>query len=192
MTILVLQCLVAISEVTKQITKKNPDFYPMTPLHYDKYVVISIGSGSKKSEEKYNAKMASNWSVIGWLFENGSTPILDCYQESSRDMVDYHISVVFQALQSQDNYLRIDDDTLQGEVVSMDLATQKNMESLVKVGQNLLKRSVCRMDGETGLYKPVEDGGTNEDALKRWVGFDWFVNVCVVCVYVFGWLLQVC
>ncbi|KAK3222376.1 hypothetical protein Dsin_009401 [Dipteronia sinensis] len=159
--------LVAISEVMKQITKENPDFTSIEPLNYRRLLVISIGTGSKKIGEKYNVEMASKWGVISWLYWNNTTPLIDCYQESISDMVNYHISVVFQALHSEKNYLRIDDDTLQGEVSSMDTATKENMESLKRVGQNLLEKSVSRINLDTGICEPVENGGTNREALKR-------------------------
>ncbi|KAH9663507.1 Patatin-like protein 3 [Citrus sinensis] len=160
--------LVAISEMTKHILK-NPDFCPINPLDYTRFLVISIGTGSKKSEHKYNAKMASKWGIISWLYDNGDTPLLDCYGRAIGDMVDYHISVVFQALQSEDNYLRIEDDTLQGDVTSIDLTTKENFENLVRAGETLLKKPVSRINLDAGLYEPIENGsaGTNEEALKR-------------------------
>ena len=98
----------AISEVTKQIMKKNPDFLPIKPMDYERLLVISIGTGSNKGEQKYNAKIASKWGVICWLYDGGFTPLIDCYSDATKDMVDYHNCVVFQALHSEDNYLRID------------------------------------------------------------------------------------
>ena len=95
-------------EVTKQIMKENPDFSTMEPLDYKRFLVISLGAGSNRLEKKYNAKMASKWGVISWLNENNNTPIIDCYGEAGKDMVEYHSSVVFQALHSEDKYLRID------------------------------------------------------------------------------------
>ncbi|XVE87147.1 hypothetical protein DITRI_Ditri18aG0093100 [Diplodiscus trichospermus] len=159
--------LVAIREVTKQIMKENPDFSAMDPLDYKRFLVISLGAGSNRSEQKYNAQMASKWGVISWLFENNNTPIIDCYSEAGKDMVDYHNSVVFQALNSEDKYLRIDDDTLSGDLASVDVATKENMENLVKVGENLLKKTVTRVNLDTGLYEPVQNGGSNEEALQK-------------------------
>ncbi|KAH9663500.1 Patatin-like protein 1 [Citrus sinensis] len=154
--------------VTKHILK-NPDFCQINPLDYTRFLVISLGTGSKRSEHKYNAKMASRWGVINWLYDNGDTPLLDCYGQAIGDMVDYHISVVFHALQSEDNYLRIDDDTLQGDLSSIDLTTPENSENLVRAGEALLKKPVSRINLDTGLYEPIENGsaGTNEEALKR-------------------------
>lgn len=76
-------------------------------MDYGRFLVISIGAGSAKREEKYNAEMASKWGVFGWLLQGSSTPLVDIFTQASADMVDYHLSVVFQALHSEDNYLRI-------------------------------------------------------------------------------------
>ncbi|XVF17713.1 hypothetical protein REPUB_Repub10bG0147400 [Reevesia pubescens] len=158
--------LVAIREVTKQIMKENPDFSPVDPLDYKRFLVISLGAGSNRHEQKYDAKTPSKWGVISWLYENNNTPIIDCYSEASKDMVDYNNSVVFQALHSEDKYLRIDDDTLSGDLASVDVSTKQNLENLVKVGENLLNKTVSRINLDTGLYEPVQDGGSNEEALK--------------------------
>ncbi|XP_062102056.1 patatin-like protein 3 [Humulus lupulus] len=159
--------LVAISEVSRQIIRKNPDFNPDKPMDYNRFLVVSIGTGSKRSEQKYDAKMASKWGIISWIFNNGSTPILDFYSEASADMIHYHNSVVFQAFRSEDSYLRIDDDTLKGDAASVDVATEENLNKLVEVGQNLLKKPVSRLNVDTGIYEPIQNGGTNEEALKR-------------------------
>ncbi|KAL6316071.1 hypothetical protein AAG906_015578 [Vitis piasezkii] len=159
--------LVAISQVTKQVFDKNPDFFPIKPMDFGRFLVISIGTGSPKSEQKYNAKMASKWGVLGWLLHGGSTPLVDVFMQASADMVDFHISMVFQALHSEDNYLRIQDDTLRGKDASVDVTTEENLDNLVKIGERLLKKPVSRVNLETGLSEPVENGGTNEEALKR-------------------------
>ncbi|KAF3953285.1 hypothetical protein CMV_021258 [Castanea mollissima] len=159
--------LIAISEVTKQIINKNPDFLPIKPMAYDRLLVISIGTGSNTSEQKYNSKTAAKWGVISWLYDNGDSPLIDCYSDSSKDMVDYHNCVVFQALHSEDNYLRINIDTLHGNLSSVDVSTKENLGNLVKVGEQLLENPVTRLNLDTGRYEPVENGGTNEAALKR-------------------------
>ncbi|CAI0553696.1 unnamed protein product [Linum tenue] len=63
--------------------------------------------------------------------------------------------------------LLLQDDKLQGDTVSADLATEENLNNLVKVGENLLKGPVTRKNLDTGRYEPVENGGTNEEALQR-------------------------
>ncbi|CAN1190875.1 Patatin-like protein 1 [Linum perenne] len=99
--------LVAIREVTKEIMK-NPGGFSIKPVEYGKFLVVSLGTGSNKTEEKYNAQIASKWGVISWLYYKGSSPLLSCYSDAGSDMVDYHNCVVFKALGSEDNYLRID------------------------------------------------------------------------------------
>lgn len=156
--------MVAIREVTKNMIRLGRSG---NGIGYDRFIVISIGTGSNKSEQKYNAKMVAKWGALTWLFNSGSTPIIDCFNEASTDMVDYHNSVLFTALQSQDNYLRIQDDTLQGELASVDVSTKKNLNNLVKAGENLLKKKFTRVNLDTGIYETVPDKGTIEEELKR-------------------------
>ncbi|XP_069153538.1 patatin-like protein 2 isoform X2 [Solanum lycopersicum] len=102
--------LIAINEASKQIFEQTPyfkKFKEMKPTNYGKFLVISIGTGSAKLEHKYDAKIASNWGIFGWLTGGGSNPIIDAFADASDDMVDYHISVVFQSVHSQKHYLRI-------------------------------------------------------------------------------------
>ncbi|KAL1188901.1 Patatin-like protein 1 [Cardamine amara subsp. amara] len=159
--------LVAITAVSKQIVKNNPDMGKLKPLGYDKFLVISIGTGSTKKEQNYSAKKAAKWGIISWLYDDGFTPILDITMESSRDMIHFHSSVLFKALQSEENYLRIDDDTLEGDASSMDLSTKSNLNNLVKIGEKLLKNRVVHMNIDTGVYEPVPEDITNDQELKR-------------------------
>ncbi|KAI5598219.1 hypothetical protein POPTR_002G128300v4 [Populus trichocarpa] len=158
--------LIAISEVTKEIVKGSPDFFPIKPMDYGRFLLISLGTGSPKAQEKYKATEAAKWGLLGWLTSGGSTPVIDAFSHASADMVDLHISVVLQALHSENNYLRIQDDTLSREECSVDIATKTNLEDLVKVGERLLKKPVSRVNLESGLSEPsVKE--TNEEALAR-------------------------
>ncbi|KAJ0965308.1 hypothetical protein J5N97_026446 [Dioscorea zingiberensis] len=158
--------LVAMKEVTKQIFKGNPDFFPIKPMDFGRFLVISLGTGTSKNEEKFDAKKASKWGILSWLIAGGSNPLIDAFTHASGDMVDIHISVVFQALRSEANYLRIQDDTLSGTISSVDVSTKANLEGLVKIGENLLKKPVAKVNLETGVCQPVGDE-TNEQALIR-------------------------
>ncbi|GER30867.1 patatin family protein [Striga asiatica] len=158
--------LVAISEMTREAYNKNPDFFPIKPMDYGRFLVISLGTGARKNEEKYDAKSAGQWGVFGWLYVTPS-PLLKAYNQANVDMVDFHNAVVFQALHSQHNYLRIQDDTLTGKLANMDIATNANLKNLVKVGEDLLEKPVSRVNCQTGAYEPIENGGTNMEALKR-------------------------
>ncbi|XP_031125652.1 patatin-like protein 2 [Ipomoea triloba] len=160
--------LVAISQVTKQIFDNNPDFFPIKPMDFSRFLVISIGTGAAGNEYKYNSKKAAKWGVLSWLLYKSSTPLIEVFIEASSDMVDLHNSVVFQALGDCDNcYLRIQDDELTGTQSSVDVATKENLEKLVEIGERLLKKPVSRVNLETGVSEPIPHSGTNEDALKR-------------------------
>ena len=50
----------------------------------------------------------------------------------------------------------------------MDIATEKNLNHLVKVGEGLLKQPVSRVNLDTGLFEPSSKE-TNAEALIRYV-----------------------
>ncbi|XP_022768806.1 patatin-like protein 2 [Durio zibethinus] len=158
--------LVAINEVSKEILRGNPEFFPIKPNDYARFLVVSLGTGSPKAEEKYHATNAAKWGILGWLTSEHSTPLVDIFMQASSDMVDFHIATVFQALQSEKSYLRIQDDTLSEKLSSVDIATKENLENLVKVGEELLKKPVSRMNLENGQFEPAGEV-TNEEALIR-------------------------
>lgn len=59
------------------------------------------------------------------------------------------------------------EDTLTGSDSSVDIATKEQLDKLVHIGEGLLKKQVSRVNLETGLSEPVENGGTNAEALKK-------------------------
>ncbi|XP_050235445.1 patatin-like protein 2 [Mercurialis annua] len=158
--------LVAMDAVMKEINRANPDFFPIKPTDYTRFLVLSLGTGSAKCEEKFQATDAAKWGLLGWLTSEGSTPLIDAFMQASSDMVDFHISTVFQALQSEENYIRIQDDTLTGNLSSVDIATKENLNNLVKVGEELLKKQVGRVNLDTGAFAPAYMA-TNEEALIK-------------------------
>ncbi|KAK6155177.1 hypothetical protein DH2020_009425 [Rehmannia glutinosa] len=157
--------LIAIEQILKEmIAQRDNNIFPQDPNEHGRFLVLSLGSGSPKVKDKYyDARKARKWGVLRWLVSCGSTPLLDVL---SRDMTDFHNPIILQALHSQANYLRIQDDTLTGVTSSLDVATKDNLEHLVEVGENLLKKPVSRVDLDTGIYVPSNQG-TNEEALIR-------------------------
>lgn len=102
------QTLTAITHVSKEIVLMGKSRIPnMEPLDSKKMLVLSLGTGIPKQEEKYTAKEAARWGMLGWIFSDGSTPLIDAFQDASSDMVDIHVSTMFQALSNEQNYLRI-------------------------------------------------------------------------------------
>ncbi|PIA46440.1 hypothetical protein AQUCO_01500169v1 [Aquilegia coerulea] len=159
--------LIAMSLVSQEIINHNPDFSNIKPMDCTRFLLISLGTGTAKWEERYTANMVSNWSMNDWLVSNGSTPLIDFYSNGQADMVDIHASVLFQSSNSKTNYLRIQTDTLTGNTASMDLATAENLQNLVEVGNELLKMPLSRVNLVTGRYEACQGEGTNEDALAQ-------------------------
>lgn len=93
--------------VTKEFTSENESFSPIEPTDFGRFLVVSIGTGSAKAEQKYSANDAAKWGALSWLYNGGSTPLIDSFSQASADMVDIHASVLFQARHWQNNYLRI-------------------------------------------------------------------------------------
>ncbi|KAH6830932.1 phospholipase A 2A [Perilla frutescens var. hirtella] len=159
--------LIAIAEVMREMFDSSIDFYRTKPIDYPGLLTISIGTGAARIDEKFDIKRAAKWGMLDWLLYGGTTPLLEIFSQASADMVDIHTSLLFQALQSENNYLRIQEDELSGIENSVDIATKENLERLVAIGERMLKSPVSRVNLETGLTQPVNNGGTNEDALKR-------------------------
>ncbi|PWA38801.1 PATATIN-like protein 5 [Artemisia annua] len=160
--------LVAIGEVTRQVMKEDPNFPEITPMDLRRYLMISLGTGAQKQQPRFDAKMAAKWGVVEWLFNQGTAPLIDAFTQASSDLVAFHNDVVFEALNSTNNYLRIQDDTLTGDLASVDIATTENLNNLVKVGEGLLDAPVSRVNSDSGVVEPIPDGGTNREALKMY------------------------
>ncbi|XP_021983158.1 patatin-like protein 5 isoform X3 [Helianthus annuus] len=161
------QSLVAIGEVARQVLKRDPNFPAIGPLGYGQYLLISIGTGTEKQQPLFDAKMAAKWGVLGWLVNQSSAPLIDAFTQASADLVVMYNNTVFEAFESVDNYLHIQDDGLTGDLASVDVATKENLEGLVKAGEGLLDNLVSRVNTSTGIVEPVPNGGTNREALKR-------------------------
>ncbi|KAG6571405.1 patatin-like protein 2 isoform X1 [Cucurbita moschata] len=161
--------LAAITHVTKEmsILRQRSELMKIKPMEAKRMLILSLGTGAPKNDEKYSAAVSSKWGMLGWIYNGGSTPIIDIFSDASCDMVDYHISSIFQCEQHHTNYLRIQDDTLTSDVSSVDIATRENLLKLVEVGERLLKKPLSRVNLESGKFEPLDGEGTNEEALAE-------------------------
>ncbi|KAK8624337.1 hypothetical protein V6N13_065684 [Hibiscus sabdariffa] len=144
--------LVAISEAVKANTGKS----------YGGFLVLSLGTGSHKLEEKYKAHKAAKWGLWGWAKGEHSTPFIDVFMQASSDMVDFHLETVFQTFGCDNSYLRIQDDTLSEALASLDISTEENLENLVKTGKKLLEKPVSRVNLDTGKFEPIKQDKNGE------------------------------
>ena len=93
--------------MTKEIKRGSPNFSSIKTAEYGRFLVLSLGTGSTKVEEKYTAREAGRWGVFGWLTSGHSAPLVDVFTQASADIVDFHLSVLFKAHSSEQKYLRI-------------------------------------------------------------------------------------
>ncbi|KAK0606167.1 hypothetical protein LWI29_034782 [Acer saccharum] len=151
----------AISHAAKDILK-----YKNRPILDARHMlVLSLGTGESKKEQRYSAAKSSEWGMTTWIYEGGRTPIIDIFSDASSDIVDFHVSTLFQSINCMGNYLRIQEDSLSGDAASVDIATNENLQKLAEIGRNLLKEPVSRIDVDTGRFQNVEGEGTSTDAL---------------------------
>jgi hypothetical protein len=73
--------------------------------NFSDLLVLSLGTGSNPTG--YSAKDAAKWGALKWVLNNGSSPLIDGALDASADMVDYNLSIMFDAHESGLNYLRI-------------------------------------------------------------------------------------
>ncbi|KAM0834204.1 hypothetical protein ACQ4PT_063762 [Festuca glaucescens] len=99
--------MLAMTHVSKQILLGNQDFFPIEPADYGKFMVFTLGTGSAKVEEKYDAAASDKWGILGCLYNGGASPLIDSFSQASAELVDIEASLLFQALRCEKLYLRI-------------------------------------------------------------------------------------
>lgn len=86
----------------------DPAFASISSLNYKNILLLSLGTGtSSELHDTYTAEEAARWGALRWIFHNGSSPLIRMGNRASSYMNDYYISTLFQALNAQNNYLRI-------------------------------------------------------------------------------------
>ncbi|KAG8497520.1 hypothetical protein CXB51_008834 [Gossypium anomalum] len=159
--------LIAISHVWMESFKQNAKFKDIEPMDNKRMLVLSLGTGIASIDApKYDVVTANNWGMLDWIFHNGNTPLLDACGQASSDMVDFHVSALFRTSRCKENYLRIQDDSLTGAASTADIATEENLQKLVEIGNEILKKPVSKLNFETGRLEE-DEGLTNEEALAK-------------------------
>lgn len=102
-----MQTLTAITLISKEIMLGKFELVGMQPMDSNRMLVLSLGTGIPKLEHNYNVQDAARWGLLGWVYNKGASPLIDIFGDASSDMVDIHVSTIFQSLRNQQNYLRI-------------------------------------------------------------------------------------
>lgn len=137
--------LLSVSVAMKHAENEDPAFASIKSLNYKKMLLLSLGTGTTSEFAKnYTAEEAAKWAIVQWIL-----PLREMGNAASSYMNDYYLSTVFQALDSKNNYLRVQENALTGTTTKMDDASVANMKLLEQVGKNLLKKNVSEDSHET-------------------------------------------
>ncbi|KAL6840343.1 hypothetical protein ACP4OV_030153 [Aristida adscensionis] len=136
--------LVAMGEIAEQIRRKREDFPETKPLDYHRYLVISLGTGLPGRDIEVDAIHVAKWGIFGWLGRVDTTPLLNMFFHASSDMTDSHVADLFEAIGCSDQLLRIQDHNIPIAAVSTDLSTEKNLQGLVSIAENLLHKPLAK------------------------------------------------
>ncbi|KAH8965872.1 hypothetical protein BDL97_04G139100 [Sphagnum fallax] len=123
---------VGITQAMRHFSRGNP-VKEMAYQNFSNFLVLSLGTGQHRT--RYLAKDAAKWGVINWLRHNRDVPLFSCLENASADMVDYNLSMMFNAHKSDHNYLRIQTN-ISTELSKLD--DSKNLEKLMSIGEKLL------------------------------------------------------
>ncbi|KAL8031772.1 hypothetical protein ABFX02_13G049400 [Erythranthe guttata] len=128
----------------------------------ERLVVLSLGTCTSK----YDSEKAKAWDL------EKRSRVLNKVRRYVAKLTDYDWLSYYQdywpEIGLENNYLRIQDDSLSGVTSSLDVATKKNLEDVVKIGESLLKKPVSSIElGRT--YLPSSGEGANKEALIRLV-----------------------
>lgn len=92
----------AINEVIMEIAS-----VPIESLKHRRYLVLSLGTGSPKFQDKYDVKKASSWGTVGWLYSGGSTPLFDAFACSDSEKTEYDVLAFFRGINANGYYMRV-------------------------------------------------------------------------------------
>ncbi|KAL7129210.1 hypothetical protein ABFS83_13G049500 [Erythranthe nasuta] len=127
----------------------------------ERLVVLSLGTCTPK----YDSKKAKAWDL------EKRSRVLNKVRRYVAKLTDYDWLSYYQdywpEIGLENNYLRIQDDSLSGVTSSLDVATKKNLEDVVKIGESLLEKPVSSIYLDSRIYLPSSGEGANKEALIR-------------------------
>lgn len=102
------QTLLAIIESAKEMSPNKNVAHCLKNIDSSKLLVLSLGTGSSKRDEKLEVDENEPWGIFQWFVgPKDTTPLLDVLTTATEDMVDIYMSAFFNVSGYNDNYLRI-------------------------------------------------------------------------------------
>jgi hypothetical protein len=118
------------SEIKKNQTK--------SPTAKD-MVILSLGTGDVKKGYPY--KEAKDWGNISWLI-----PLFDIIMTGVAETVDYQMKQIYDAIESPQQYLRINPILPKKGVLPIDDASAKNLSAIQQLGKEQTRQSQQSLD----------------------------------------------
>ncbi|XVF57160.1 hypothetical protein PTKIN_Ptkin06aG0181900 [Pterospermum kingtungense] len=157
--------LLALSEVAKEMSAGGK-VQCLKDIDCSKLLVLSLGTGSSKRHNDLQVS-TEHWGPFNWVIGKSGIPILNVLLTAMEDMVEIYLSGIFKGTSFDQNYLRIQTDSLKDYEIAMDDSSEANLKNLESIGKDLLGKPVSTVDLATGLLEPIKGAGTNGDALKK-------------------------
>ncbi|KAI9100758.1 hypothetical protein K1719_024120 [Acacia pycnantha] len=79
------------------------------PNYRTKFLLLSLGCGEAAVKNEYSAEDGDSWGALKYVFnlKTSASPLIDFMFDGNMDMSEYHLASLFQGLNDEDNYLRI-------------------------------------------------------------------------------------
>ncbi|WVZ16610.1 hypothetical protein V8G54_009592 [Vigna mungo] len=127
---------------------------------YPKFLVLSLGTGTEKIKETFDAQTAANWSSLDWL-----GPMFGFFGRAPAAMTEYYLESLFVGSQPGDIYLRIEEYDLNPDFSNPVNVTQESMNGLEETGKQLLQENVVKLNLDTFDLEKLQQ--KNSEALDR-------------------------
>jgi len=102
-------------------------------------MILSLGTGSVK--KRYNHYRAKNWGMAGWV-----KPLFDIMMSGVSETVDFQLNQIYDAVEAQHQYIRINPEIPYTVDENMDTVTDKNLKALQNLGDETAQKYDDQLD----------------------------------------------
>ncbi|BAT96836.1 hypothetical protein LR48_Vigan11g164700 [Vigna angularis] len=111
---------------------------------YPNILVLSVGTGTEKIKETFDAQTAANWKPLEWI-----SPAIGFLGRAPTPWTEYYLESLFVGSQPGDIYLRIEEYDLNPDFSNQVNASQESMNGLEETGKQLLQENVVKLNLDT-------------------------------------------
>ncbi|XVF57448.1 hypothetical protein PTKIN_Ptkin06aG0206300 [Pterospermum kingtungense] len=155
--------LLALTQVAKEMSADG-NFQCLKSIDVSKLLVLSLGTGS--SQRNNDLDVSKQWGPLDWVSGKSGVPILNILMTAMDDMTDIYLAGFFRGTGFDENYLRIQDDTLTTSEMSLDDSSETNLTNLVNIGRELLEKPVSTVNLDSGILEPITGPNSSTNKTK--------------------------